>query len=70
MVIPGYDPEDLDDILESRMDAHEIETFLTDAQWESYRNDDETLVDLLDDEELHELVRTKSIPVDQPEEGS
>ncbi len=68
MVIPGYDPEDLDDMLESRMDAHEIETFLTAEEWEAYRSGDETLVDLLDDEELHELVRKKDVPVDVPDE--
>jgi hypothetical protein len=69
MVIPGYDPEDLDDMLESHMDSHEIETFLTDAEWESYRNGDATLVDLLDSDELHELVQKKELPVDVPEDS-
>lgn len=68
MVIPGYDPEDLDDMLKAHMDANEIETFLTDEEWEAYRNGDETLVDLLDDDELHELVRKKNVPVDLSDE--
>lgn len=60
MVIPGYDPEDLDDVLEARMDEAEIETQLTDEQWEAYRRGRESLVDLLDDDEIRELVEIDS----------
>lgn len=68
MVIPGYDPEDLDDVLEARMDEREIETFLTDEEWESYRSGRAGLIDLLDDDEVRELVREKDVPVDLDEE--
>ena len=68
MVIPGYDPEDLDDALEARMDETEIETFLTESEWEAYRSGRAGLVDLLDDDEVRELVRKKNVPVDLDEE--
>jgi len=68
MVIPGYDPEDLDDALEARMDETEIETFLTESEWETYRSGRAGLVDLLDDDEVRELVRKKDVPVDPDEE--
>lgn len=68
MVIPGYDPEDLDDLLESRMDAEEIESFLSEEEWELYRNGDEALIDLLDDDEFRHLVEKKDVPIELSEE--
>lgn len=68
MVVPGYDPEDLDDALESHMHEGEIETLLTDAELASYRNGDASLLDLLTPSEIEELVETKDIPVDASEE--
>ncbi|UPV72856.1 hypothetical protein M0R89_09865 [Halorussus limi] len=58
MPVGGYDPEDLDDALERRMEAkhRDPSNWLTDeeiAEWE----DGGSLVDLLSEEDIHELLR-------------
>ncbi|MFC7058562.1 hypothetical protein [Halovenus salina] len=67
MVIPGYDPQDLDDMLESHVDTAEVEALLTDSELASYRNGSEALIDLLDSEDLHALAETNDLPMDVPE---
>lgn len=67
MVIPGYDPRDLDDMLESHVDTAEVEALLTDSELKSYRNGTEALIDLLDSEDLHALAETNDLPMDVPE---
>ncbi|WP_436344805.1 hypothetical protein [Natronorubrum sp. FCH18a] len=52
MPVPGYDPEDLDDVLESRLSDDELEDRLTESELENYRAGDESLVDLLDEDEI------------------
>ena len=63
MPVPGYDPEDLDDILETKIDRQQKREYLTDEEWAAYRDGDASLVDLLDDEEIHALL-------DRDEEGT
>ena len=58
MPVGGYDPEDLDDTLEGLMNAtrRDPSNWLTDeelAAWE----DGESLVDLLDEDDIHELLQ-------------
>lgn len=58
MPVGGYDPEDLDDTLEGLMNAKGCDpsNWLTDeelGQWE----DGESLVDLLDEDDIHELLQ-------------
>lgn len=58
MPVGGYDPEDLDDELSELMAAADRDpsNWLTDeeiAAWE----DGESLVDLLDEDEIHELLQ-------------
>ncbi|WP_135826420.1 hypothetical protein [Halorussus ruber] len=58
MPVGGYDPEDLDNTLSELMEAkgRDPSNWLTDdeiAAWE----DGESLVDLLDEEDIHELLR-------------
>lgn len=61
MVIPGYDPEDLDDALESNLREGELDEFLTDDELRSYRREEVTLVDLLDESEIERVLdREKS----------
>lgn len=67
MVIPGYDPRDLDDMLESRVETADVKARLTDAEWRAYRDGEESLVDLLDSETLHDLAETNDLPIDVPE---
>ncbi|WP_440764100.1 hypothetical protein [Natronorubrum sp. DTA7] len=52
MPIPGYDPEDIDEQLESRLDDEEIEDRLSDSELEAYRNGDANLMDFLDEDEI------------------
>lgn len=61
MPVPGYDPEDLDDILETELTRQQKREFLTDEEWASYREGDATLLNLLDDEQIDRLLdRTES----------
>ena len=55
MPVSGYDPEDIDDMLESRLTDGEKAEFLTDAEWEAYRRGDESLVDLLEGSEIERI---------------
>ncbi|WP_339102687.1 hypothetical protein [Haloterrigena salinisoli] len=55
MPIPGYDPEDIDEMLESRLGDDEIESKLTESELERYRAGDENLMDLLDEEEIERV---------------
>ncbi|WP_137288490.1 hypothetical protein [Natronorubrum halophilum] len=64
MVIPGYDPDDLDEALESRLSTDELEEYLTDSELERYRAGDENLVDLLDEDEIK---RTLDRGTDSPD---
>jgi len=59
MVVGGYDPEDLDRALEALLDEDEIPEYLTDDEWQSYRNGDETLVDLLEGSEIKRILERK-----------
>jgi hypothetical protein len=58
MPVGGYDPEDLDEKLSELMEAdgRDASNWLTDEeirQWE----DGESLVDLLDEDDIHELLQ-------------
>ena len=56
MPIPGYDPEDIDEQLESRLDDEELENRLTDSELESYRDGDANLIDFLDGDEIEGIL--------------
>jgi hypothetical protein len=55
MPVPGYDPEDLDDVLEARIDERHARRLLSEDEWAAYR-EGESLVDLLDESEIRELL--------------
>jgi hypothetical protein len=59
MVVGGYDPADLDMALEALLDEDEIPTYLTDDEWHSYKNGDESLVDLLEGSEIKRILKKK-----------
>jgi len=44
MVIPGYDPEDIDDVLETHIGEDQLNAYLTDEELAAYRSSDESLV--------------------------
>ena len=63
MPISGYDPDDLDDALGNLLSRSDVEEFLTDDEidrWES----GESLLDLLDDEELERLLDESQVEVE------
>ena len=59
MPVPGYDPEDIDDTLENLLTRQQKRAYLTDEQWETYREGDASLVDLLDAEEIKNLMERR-----------
>lgn len=67
MVIPGYDPEDIDDMLEQHLTADEIETFLTESEWTAYQEGDATLVDLLSGSEIQQLLDRRGVSLEENE---
>ncbi|MFU8869041.1 hypothetical protein [Natronococcus sp.] len=67
MPIPGYDPEDVDDTLEALLEDDEIDRHLSEAELEAYRNGEETLVDLLDGDEIHRILERKDASIDVPD---
>ena len=55
MPVSGYDPDDLDDKLVELMDGRDLSNWLSPEERREYEQG-ENLVDLLDDEEIHELL--------------
>jgi len=64
MPVPGYDPDDLDDALESHLDDGETEALLAASDWRAYRDGDANLVDLLDDAEIERLLAERGESTD------
>jgi len=59
MPVPGYDPDDLDDALESLLDEAEIEASLETEDLTAYREGEADLADLLDPEEMEAVLERK-----------
>ncbi|WP_435154625.1 hypothetical protein [Haladaptatus sp. DFWS20] len=57
MPIPGYDEDDLDEMLEERLEEHD-EQFLTPSQREEYENGG-SLLDILSEDDIHRLLDKK-----------
>ncbi|AFK21471.1 hypothetical protein E6P09_16175 (plasmid) [Haloferax mediterranei ATCC 33500] len=55
MVIPGYDPEDLNDRLEELLSERDRETYLTPEEQAQYEAG-ENLVDLLSTDDIRDLL--------------
>ncbi|WP_227353956.1 hypothetical protein [Haladaptatus salinisoli] len=54
MPIPGYDEDDLDEMLEERLEERD-DSFLTPSQRERYESG-ESLLDVLDEDDIHRLL--------------
>lgn len=63
MVIPGYDPADLDDHLEERLRGRDLSEWMTDEEIERYESG-ESLVELLSARDIDRL-----LDVDRTETG-
>lgn len=55
MVIPGYDPDDIDETLEVMMERGDPSDYLTDEEIERWK-DGESLLDLLDEGDIDRLL--------------
>ncbi|KAB1189862.1 hypothetical protein GJR96_16895 [Haloferax sp. MBLA0076] len=55
MVIPGYDPDDIDERLEELLSEHELGEYLT-AEERTRYDDGESLVDLLSGDDIRDLL--------------
>ncbi|MBC9987712.1 MULTISPECIES: hypothetical protein [unclassified Haloferax] len=55
MVIPGYDPDDLDDRLEELLTERDLAEYLTPDERERY-DSGESLVDLLSPDDIRDLL--------------
>ncbi|WP_162833851.1 hypothetical protein [Haladaptatus cibarius] len=54
MPVPGYDEDDLDEMLEERLEERD-EQFLTASQREEYENGG-SLLDILSEDDIHRLL--------------
>lgn len=61
MPVPGYDPDDVDAHLESKINDSDVKQVLTDEEWQSYQNDDTELIELLDESQIEELLDDESV---------
>ncbi|KAB1185203.1 MULTISPECIES: hypothetical protein [Haloferax] len=55
MVIPGYDPDDLDERLEELLSDHDLAEYLTPEERERY-DEGANLIDLLSAEDIRDLL--------------
>ncbi|WP_276300154.1 hypothetical protein [Halorussus lipolyticus] len=71
MPVGGYDPEDLDDKLSGLMEAkgRDPSNWLTAEEIAAWENG-ESLVDLLDEDDIHELLQKDDDPEDDESAAS
>ncbi|KAB1191133.1 MULTISPECIES: hypothetical protein [Haloferax] len=55
MVIPGYDPDDIDERLEELLSDHELDEYLTAEERQRYE-EGASLVDLLSGDDIRDLL--------------
>jgi hypothetical protein len=65
MVVPGYDPADLDDALEQQLSADDVSTYLTDEEWAACQNGDASLLDLLSGSEIDALLDREGVTLEE-----
>jgi hypothetical protein len=56
MPVPGYDPSDVDDMLESHLTDQQLAEYLSDAEREAYARGEAGLVDLLAESEIDAIL--------------
>lgn len=64
MPVPGYDPEDIDELLDSLLEADDLQAYLSEGEIAAYDSGDESLIDLLSGSEIREILREKDAPVE------
>jgi hypothetical protein len=56
MPIPGYDPDDVENLLESKLTETNVRSHLADDEWQAYQNGEASLIDLLDEGDIDQLL--------------
>lgn len=56
MPVPGYDPDDVDKMLESKLGESGIRDRLSESEWQSYQDGDGKLIELLESSEIEGLL--------------
>lgn len=69
MPVPGYDPEDIDSTLKSLLDEDDIVELLSEEEWQSYKDGDANLVNLLESSEIDHIFDSGDTPVDLEPSG-
>lgn len=57
MPVPGYDPDDVEETLEGALSEEEIESRLDESELDAYRSGEESLVDLIDEDDIEEVLK-------------
>lgn len=57
MPVPGYDPDDLDEELSERTTEEDLDRLLTEEERRAYENGEESLFDLLSEEDVEAILR-------------
>jgi hypothetical protein len=61
MPVPGYDPGDVDDMLEAHLTDQERAELLTDAERDAYERGEASLVDLLAQSEIADVLADQDL---------
>ncbi|SDQ21988.1 hypothetical protein [Natronobacterium texcoconense] len=61
MPVSGYDPEDIDDALEGKLEDDRLDEYLSESDREAYRAGEANLVDLLESDEISEIVGDEDV---------
>jgi|AntDeeMetagen134_2_1112570.scaffolds.fasta_scaffold05919_1 hypothetical protein len=56
MPVPGYDPDDIETVLETQLTETELDEMLSARERDDYENGDASLVDLLGDEQIDRVL--------------
>jgi hypothetical protein len=60
MPVPGYDPDDVDNLLEQKLSETDVRSQLSDEELQSYESGDARLVELLDENQIDQLLDEKA----------
>jgi len=60
MPVPGYDPDDVKNAIETKLADADVRSRLSDDEWEAYQEGETSLVEALDEEEIDRLLEEVS----------
>lgn len=65
MPISGYDPDDLDGLLERLLDESDLREHFSEEQWNAYKDGDLKLNDMLEDDEIERMLSSTDGTVEE-----